>query len=418
MAKLIVEGGYRICGRSRVCGAKNAVLPILAACVLIDQPVLLHDCPRLTDADNMLEILKTIGCEAERDGETLFVNAARVDAYELPEHLSKELRSSFFLLGPMLGRFGRASVTHPGGCEIGNRPIDLHLSGLAALGARITERNGRILCACERLRGAEIHLDYPSVGATENVMLAAVAAEGETVLHNAAREPEIADLQNFLLAAGFTLCGAGSSTIRVQGGGKARAVSYTVMPDRIVAGTLLTAAAMTRGDVTLENISPAHLAGTLSKLSESGCRIETSENTVRCVGPVRPRELKRVETLPHPGFPTDMQAQIFALCSVADGTSILVENVFENRFKHAQELERMGARSLIRGQTAVIRGVERLTGADVTAHDLRGGAALVLAGLAAEGETRVEHAEHIDRGYARLENMLSALGASIRRAEK
>ena len=428
MPKLIAEGGYPIDGVCRIGGAKTALLPILAACVLTRRRVRLLDCPRLTDVENMLRILRLLGCTAERipsgdarggaagpAGDTLCIDASGACCCELPEDLSKELRSSIFLLGPVLGRFHRAVVTYPGGCEIGNRPIDLHLKGLSALRAEIREEGGRIRCDGARLVGASIHLDYPSVGATENILMAATAAEGETVIHNAAREPEIVDLQNFLNAAGFSVQGAGSSTIVVRGGCEPREVTYRIMPDRIAAGTLLVAAAITGGRITLENVVPDHMAGTLAKLTECGCTIAVRGSTVRLCAPARPGELKLVETLPHPGFPTDMQAQIFALCAVADGTSVIVENVFENRFKHAQELSRMGAMSTIKNRTAVIRGVPQLTGATVTAHDLRGGAALVLAGLRAEGITTVLHAEHIDRGYEQLERTLTALGAHVRR---
>lgn len=421
MPNLIAEGGHPIDGECRVGGAKNAVLPILAACVLTRRPVRLIDCPRLTDVENMLRILQLLGCHTSREagetGDTLCIDATAACRSELPEDLSKELRSSIFLLGPVLGRFRQAIVTYPGGCEIGNRPIDLHLSGLRALSAVIREEGGRIRCDGVRLVGANIHLDYPSVGATENILMAATAAEGETVICNAAREPEIVDLQNFLNAAGFSVQGAGSSTITVRGGYTPREVTYRVMPDRIVAGTLLAAAAITAGRIVLRNVVPDHMAGTLAKLSECGCGIVAKDDWIRLTAPVRPRELKLVETLPHPGFPTDMQAQMFSLCSIADGTSMIVENVFENRFKHAQELSRMGAVSTIKNRTAVIRGVPRLYGATVTAHDLRGGAALVLAGLSAEGRTTVRHAEHIDRGYERLEATLSALGAHVVREE-
>lgn len=422
MPKLIAEGGYPIDGVCRIGGAKNAVLPILAACMLTRRSVRLLDCPRLTDVENMLGILRLLGCGVERaagatgEGDTLSIDASSACRSELPEELSKELRSSIFLLGPVLGRFRRAVVTYPGGCEIGNRPIDLHLSGLSALNADIREEGGRIRCDGARLVGATIHLDYPSVGATENILMAATAAEGETRIHNAAREPEIVDLQNFLNAAGFFVRGAGSSTVVVRGGCEPREVTYRIMPDRIAAGTLLVAAAITGGRITLENAVPEHMAGTLAKLGECGCTLDARGRTIRLTGPARPKELRRVETLPHPGFPTDMQAQMFALCSVAEGTSVIVENVFENRFKHAQELSRMGAVSAIRNRTAVIRGVPKLVGATVTAHDLRGGAALVLAGLRAEGITTVLHAERIDRGYERLERTLSSLGAHVWRA--
>lgn len=415
MQKLIVAGGIRLEGECLVHGAKNAVLPILAACVLIRGTVRLENCPQLNDVENMLAILKTLGCKSRRDGGAVEVDARDMNACELPEHLSKELRSSIFLLGPLLARIGSAVVSYPGGCEIGNRPIDLHLSGLRALNVAICEDGGRIHCDGGKMIGGTIHLDYPSVGATENIMMAAVAAEGDTTILNAAREPEIVDLMYFLNAAGFSVFGAGSSTVQIRGGGTGREVCYRVMPDRIVAGTLLTAACITGGDVFVCDAVPAHLTGTIAKLREAGARIDCEGAGARLRGPVRPRELKLVETLPHPGFPTDMQAQIFALCSVADGTSVIVENVFENRFKHAQELKRMGADCCIRDRTAVIRGVRRLTGAQVACRDLRGGAALVLAGLRAEGVTTVLHAEIMDRGYETIERTLSTLGAQITR---
>ena len=328
MAKLIVTGGTPLSGDCRIGGAKNAALPILAACVLTKRPVRLYDCPRLTDIENMGAILRLIGCRVRREGDTLDIDAADASRFELPNGLSKALRSSIFLLGPVLGRFRRAVVAYPGGCEIGNRPIDLHLDGLRRLGAVITEEGGRILCDGRRLVGADIHLDYPSVGATENIMMAAVAAEGETVIRNCAREPENVDLQRFLNSAGFFVRGAGSSKITVRGGGRPKDVKHTVMPDRIVAGTLLVAGAISGGRVTVTNANADHLAGTLSKLAESGCTIAAGTDYVSLTAPERLREIRLVETLPHPGFPTDMQAQIFALCTVAEGTSVIVENVF------------------------------------------------------------------------------------------
>ena len=411
MPKLIVAGGQRLSGCCRVHGAKNAVLPILAASVLTKRPVRLVDCPDLTDVSNMLSILRTIGCDAAFDAGEITVDASKASSAELPEDLSKELRSSIFLLGPVLGRFRRAVVTYPGGCEIGNRPIDLHIKGLTALNAKITEERGRIYCDGTNLVGACIHLDYPSVGATENIMMAAVAARGETVIFNAAREPEIVDLQDFLCAAGFFVSGAGSSTVTVRGGESPREVSYRIRPDRIVAGTVLAAGAITRGKVTVENVVPADMEGVLGKLTEYGCRLKTYEDAVTLTAPDRLTAPMRIETMPHPGFPTDMQAQMFALSTVADGTTVIVENVFENRFKHAAELMRMGAAAMIRDRTAVIRGVQRLTGANVTARDLRGGAAPALAGLAAEGTTVISGAELIARGYEDLAGTLTALGA-------
>ncbi|MDO4572796.1 MAG: UDP-N-acetylglucosamine 1-carboxyvinyltransferase [Clostridia bacterium] len=415
MSSLIVAGGVPLSGSCRIGGAKNAALPILAACMLLDRPVRLIDCPRLKDVDNMLRILKTLGCRAAYEGGELLVDASAAGGYELPELLTKSLRSSVFLLGPLLARFGRAAIAYPGGCEIGHRPIDLHIKGLQRLNAKISERAGCICCETAGLRGADIHLDYPSVGATENIMMAAVAAEGRTVIRNAAREPEICALQDFLCAAGFQVMGAGSSSVTIQGGGSAQAVRFAIMPDRIVAGTLLAAAAITGGELRLTNVVPEHLAGTLAKLMECGCEISMEPEALRLAAPARPSEIKLIETLPHPGFPTDMQAQMFALCTVARGTSVIVENVFENRFKHAQELAKMGADCTVRGRMAVIRGVEKLHGAHVSARDLRGGAALTLAALRARGESMVSNAELIDRGYEGFDEMLRALGAVITR---
>lgn len=415
MSRLIVTGGSRLCGTYRVPGAKNAVLPILAACLLTEEPVLLMDCPKLLDVEHMLAILETLGVRSEWRGNSIFLDPSDAKGYEMPAHLSKEIRSSIFMLGPLLARFGKAHCTFPGGCEIGNRPIDLHLSGLAALNVRIAEEGGSILCDGEQMRAAEIHLDYPSVGATENLMMAAVAAEGETVINNAAREPEILDLQSFLNELGYPISGAGTSTVVIQGGGRGHAAQYRIMPDRIVAGTLLCAAAITGGIVELTNIRPSDMGPILAKLRETGCEIDLRKDAVALKGPERLRELNLVETHPHPGFPTDMQAQLFSLCSVAEGTSIIVENVFENRFKHAAELARMGGQSVIKDRTAIVRGVKELTGAEVFARDLRGGAALCLAALCARGESIIHNAEVIDRGYEHIEIMLSELGANIRR---
>ncbi len=418
MSRIIVAGGSPLCGELYAPGAKNAALPILAAALLAQHPVRLTDCPRLSDVYNMIELLRALGCTISWEENVLTIDPRDAQCHELPEHLSKSLRSSIFLLGPMVGKFGRAIATFPGGCDIGLRPIDLHITALGALGVEIEESFGTIHCMGGNLVGAHIHLDYPSVGATENAMMAAVSASGETVIQNAAREPEIVDLQNFLCKLGFSVRGAGSSAIYIEGGCNPKPAEHRIMADRIVTGTYLCAAAITGGDVCIRGIAPEHLGCVISKLREAGCEVQIGASYLRVIGPKRPRELKRVETLPHPGFPTDMQAQIFALCTVAEGTSIIVENVFESRFKHASELTRMGAESSVNGRIAVIRGVKRLTGANVDARDLRGGAALILAGLRAEGETVVHGAEHVDRGYERIERDLAALGARITRQEE
>ncbi|MDD3920570.1 MAG: UDP-N-acetylglucosamine 1-carboxyvinyltransferase [Eubacteriales bacterium] len=416
MSSFVVEGGQPLSGVIRIHGAKNAALPILAAALLADAPVHLVDCPHLLDVENMLRILRALGCKAVWQSNALLVDSRDAACHEIPAGLAKELRSSIFLLGPMLARFGRAVATSPGGCEIGLRPIDLHLLALEALGAVIEEHHGCIDCKGEALRGADVHLGYPSVGATENAMMAATAAVGETHIYNAACEPEIVDLAAFLNTVGCKVEGAGSSVITILGRAahkSAAAYTHRILPDRIVAGTYLCAAAVTGGTLRLENVCREHLLGVTAKLEEAGCVVSFPPESVLLQAPPRPRQLKLVETAPYPGFPTDMQAQLFAVCAIAGGVSIIVENVFENRFKHVPELCRMGADITVRGSAAVIRGVERLTAAEVEAKDLRGGAALVIAGLAAKGTTKVKNAEHIDRGYEAMERDLCAAGARI-----
>lgn len=413
MARIIVAGGYPLSGTLRITGAKNAALPILAASLLGGE-ICLEDCPRIVDVANMLDILAALGVESHWEDDLLFLDAREAHGCVMPQRLSKEVRSSIFMLGPLLSRYGCAVCTYPGGCEIGHRPIDLHLNGLSLLGVEIREEHGQIICDGRNMHPAEIHLDYPSVGATENIMMAAVGLMGESIIHNAAREPEIVDLQNFLGALGYEVHGAGNSTIKIRGCKKKPvSVRYRIMPDRIVAGTMLCAAAMTGGELTLENAVTNHLDAVLSKLREAGCMAISTKNKIFLSAPERPEEIKLVETLPYPGFPTDMQAQMFSLCTIARGTSIIVENVFENRFKHGAELARMGAAFTQKDRTIIVRGVEKLSGATVRAHDLRGGAALVLAGLKAKGTTVVQNAELIDRGYDSLEGMLQKMGAHL-----
>ncbi|MFZ5975484.1 MAG: UDP-N-acetylglucosamine 1-carboxyvinyltransferase [Bacillota bacterium] len=417
MAKFSIEGGKRLGGRIRVAGAKNAILPILAASLLNTRPVVIRDCPDLLDVSNMICILEKLGCTIRREGDSVEVDAALAHRWEMPDSLAKELRSSIFMLGPVLGRFKKARFTYPGGCEIGSRPIDLHLKGLRKLNIQMEEEFGFIVCDGENMRGGEIHLDYPSVGATENLMMAAVYAKGTTIIYNAAREPEIVDLESFLNGCGARISGAGTSTVTVEGVQELSSVDYRIMPDRIVAGTYMVASAITGGDVLLDNVRPEHLHSVIHKLREVGCQIDIHEDSVRVRGNERPLELQLIETLPYPGFPTDMQPQMFALGTIAQGTSVIVENVFDNRFKHAPELSKMGANITIKDRMAIIRGVERLTGSEVEGKDLRGGAALVLAGLRAEGRTLLRGVHHIDRGYENLARELSSLGADIVRLE-
>jgi len=415
MGKFLINGGHRLQGRVRVTGAKNSILPILAAAILTSKTVRIHDCPRLLDVENMLEILRILGCQVTWLDDVITIDPSNIRSWELPEYLTKELRSSIVMLGPILGRCRRAKLTYPGGCEIGLRPIDLHLKGLKQLNAKIDESHGYIVCEGADMIGTEILLDYPSVGATENIMLAAVNAKGQTIIRNAAKEPEIIDLQNFINAMGGKVWGAGSNSIIIQGTSDLHEVDYRVIPDRIVAGTYMVAAAITGGDLWIENVIIEHLYPIISKLREAGCEIQANGQELHIIGPKRPSSVHLLETLPHPGFPTDMQAQMLALLTVADGTSVIIENIFENRYKHVAELIRMGAQVTIKDRMAVIKGVESLTGAAVEAKDLRGGAALVLAGLRAKGTTEVSNIYLIDRGYEELDKQLCALGAEIQR---
>ena len=417
MSHWLISGGSALAGTVSVQGSKNAALPILAATLLIEEPIELKNCPVIRDTENMLNILKTLGCTVKREGDVLIVDSRTATDFVLPTALSGELRSSIFLLGSVLSRFGTADAPYPGGCEIGNRPIDLHLRGLRTLNAKITEEGGRIRCTGS-LRGATVDLGYPSVGATENIMLAACRANGTTTIRNAACEPEIVDLEQFLCACGFRVKGAGTPAITIEGVKKGHGTRYRIMPDRIVTGTYLLMGAITGGDVTVTGTQPETIDTMTGKLSECGCLVTTRADSVRVKAPKRPRAIGFTETRPYPGFPTDLQPQLFALLSVADGTSVLTENVFESRFRHAQELRKMGAKSRILDRTAIITGVGKLHGACVTAHDLRGGAALALAGLFAEGETQILQAERIERGYERMDSVIEALGGTITRKEE
>lgn len=414
MSKYIINGGNRLEGEVKVDGSKNAVLPILVASLINGGESVIHNVPYIKDVNTLENVLQNIGCQISFEKNTMVVNSKGELDTNIPEKPVKEMRSSIILMGAMLGRFKHIRISYPGGCEIGPRPIDLHLMGLRKLGASVTESHGYIICQCDTLSGNEIHLDYPSVGATENIMLAAVSAKGVTVIQNAAREPEIIDLQDFLNKMGANIMGAGSSTIKISGVQKFQNVEHIIMPDRIVAGTYLVAAAITGGSVIIKEIIPDHLKPIISKLSECGCIIDKYENVIKARGPKRPNAIDIVRTLPYPGFPTDMQAQMMALMSIAKGTSIFVETVFENRYKHAEELIKMGARIKIDGRAAIIRGVNKLTGAQLAAKDLRGGASLILASLVAEGTSIVENIDtHIERGYENFDVKLRTLGADI-----
>ena len=412
-----VYGGERIEGRLRVDGAKNAVLPILAAAILTRDKVEIRDCPPLRDVEAMAAMLRMLGCSCQWQNGSLCMESGALHNWEMPDEISKEIRSSIFLLGPILGRLRRATVTYPGGCEIGIRPIDLHLKGLRALGVQIEDDGGILYCDGRNMHSGDVYLDYPSVGATENVMMAAALLPGVTYIHNAAREPEIEDLQKFINAMGGHVQGAGTQLIEIRGTERLRGTMYTPMPDRIVAGTLMCAAAVTAGEITLDNVCSRDMLPIEAKLAEMGCKLYDEKERVHLWAPRRLRAFADLQTQPHPGFPTDMQAQMMAVACKAAGTSVIVENVFESRFGHVSDLNRMGARIRVNGRVAVVQGVEQLQGKRVCARDLRGGAALVLAGLAAQGETLVENIHLIDRGYAALENMIQKLSGRMERIQ-
>lgn len=414
MEKLIVIGGKRLKGKVRVNGAKNAILPILAASLLSPGTSVIHEVPRLLDVKVMKEVLTYLGAKVECDGGTLRIDGSQVQTLEIAEDLMRRMRASNLVMGAILGRFGRVKVAYPGGCAIGSRPMDLHLKGFISLGAQITEKHGYVLAESSGLQGAHIHLDFPSVGATENLMMAATQARGQTVIRNAAKEPEIVDLQNFLNGMGARVRGAGTDVIKIEGPTMLGSVTHTVIPDRIEAGTHMVAAAITGGDVTVENVIPEHVEAVIAKLREAGVAVEVGEDTVRVVGPQRIKAVD-LKTLPYPGFPTDMQAQMMALMTIAEGTGVVSESVFENRYKHVDELRRMGADIKIEGRAAIIKGIPKLSGTYVEATDLRAGAALILAGLAAEDATVIENVGHIDRGYENIERKYVALGARIMR---
>lgn len=413
MSQFHIKGGIPLKGEVEVQGAKNAVLPILAATILNQGESIIYNVPNLKDVNTMILILESIGCKIKKEEKTLIVDSSTVHTNEVPEKLVREMRSSIILLGAILATYKQAKFSYPGGCDIGLRPIDLHLKSFRKLGAEVKESHGYIYCKTSRLKGNQIHLDYPSVGATENIMLAASRAEGITIIRNAAKEPEIYDLQNFLNKMGCKVKGAGSNTIVIKGVDELRNVEYEIMPDRIVAGTFAVAASITGGNVILKNAHIEHISSIVSKLFEAGSKITHYENRIIINTPKRLKAVETIRTLPYPGFPTDMQAQMMALMTIAQGTSIFTETIFENRYKHASQLIRMGANINVDGRVAVIKGVNKLYGTHVSAMDLRGGAALVLAGLIAEGDTIVDDIYHVDRGYESFEKSLQSIGASI-----
>lgn len=411
----MIEGGKPLSGTIRIHGAKNAALPVLAASIMAEGTHTIENVPDLLDIHVMLDILRALGCRAELRGDTVTVDTSSANSSHIPEELMKQMRSSVFLMGPLLARFGKVQIYQPGGCAIGERKINLHLQGLQALGAVVEESGHTIVCWAKRLKGADIVLDFPSVGATENIMMAAAMAEGITTIYNAAREPEIVDLQNYLITMGAKMIGAGTDTITIEGVPKLTPTTYKVIPDRIVTGTMMMAAAVTRGNVTLENVNPAHLTSVTHVLKRAGVQVTTDDDIINVTCHTRPKAVERVVTAPYPGFPTDLQPQMMVLLSLAEGISIIKETIFDGRFKHVDELSRMGADIRTDLNSAFIRGVPRVYGATVESTDLRAGAALVIAGLAARGTTVVEQVHHIDRGYDRIELLLGQLGAKVSR---
>ncbi len=416
MQSFVINGGRRLSGSLSVQGAKNSVLPILASTLLIKGKCVISNVPSLSDTRCTLNILKALGCTVQKDGSTVTVDSSNACGYEIPEALMREMRSSVVFLGAVLGRFSKAIISSPGGCEIGLRPIDLHLYAVKRLGVKVEECFGRLICtAPEGLIGDKITFSFPSVGATENAILASVTAKGTTTVVNCAREPEITDLCDFLNKCGAKIKGAGESVIVVEGVKELHGTEHSVIADRIAASTYLVAGAVTGGDVELLNTSPAHLSSVIPVLEDAGCDVRIRCKSIRLKAFKRLKRVDKIITQPYPGFPTDSQALFTTLVSVADGTSVIVENIFESRFKHVPELLRMGAKIRTEGRVAVIDGVKRLYGADVKAGDLRGGAALVLAGLCAEGVTSVSNIDYIDRGYENLVNNFCSINADIYR---
>lgn len=420
MEKLIIHGGHELHGRVKISGAKNAVLPIIAATLLAqDKPCVLDEVPYLNDVCTIAEVLRQLGAKVDfnRQQHTLFVDSTVLKTVDAPYDLVRKMRASFVIMGPLLARYGKAKISMPGGCAIGTRPIDLHLKGFEALGAEIEIGHGFISATAPNgLKGTSIYLDFPSVGATENIIMAACMAEGQTILENAAQEPEIIDLANFLNIMGAKIRGAGTNVIKITGVPKLIGHNYTIIPDRIEAGTYMVAVAMTGGDIYIENAISEHLKPVIAKLNEAGVKIEEDIDGIRVSCNKRPKAID-IKTLPYPGFPTDMQAQFMAMLTIADGTGLVTETVFENRFMHVDELKRMGACIKVDGRTSIVEGVPSLNGCQVKATDLRAGAAMVLAGLVANGKTEVSYIHHIDRGYDNLVEKLCGLGADICRVD-
>ena len=413
MEQYVIKGGHPLVGEVDICGAKNAALPILAAAIMTDETVLIENLPDVNDINVLIEAIAGIGAQVERvNRSTVKINGSTIGDVNVDYEYIKKIRASYYLLGALLGKYKRAEVPLPGGCNIGSRPIDQHLKGFRALGAKVDIIHGAIVAEAENMKGSHIYLDMVSVGATINIMMAAAMAPGRTVIENAAREPHVVDVANFLNSMGANIRGAGTDVIRIKGVEKLHRTEYSIIPDQIEAGTFMFAAAATRGDVTVKNVIPKHLESTTAKLEEMGCIVEEFDDAVRVCAD---KKLQRtnVQTLPYPGYPTDMQPQIAVALALAEGTSIVTESIFENRFKYADELTKMGACIKVEGNSAIINGIDQLFGARVSAPDLRAGAALVIAGLAAKGFTIVDDIVYIQRGYENFEEKLRSIGAEI-----
>ena len=412
MSKFIIQGGKKLEGEIKISGSKNAALPIIAATVLNAGTTTLYNVPDIQDVNTMFEILKKIGATIKRKNNKIIINTNKVHTYEIPDDLMRQMRSSVILAGALIGKYHKAKFSCPGGCDIGSRPIDLHLKGFEKLGVDIKEEYGEIYCNTEKIVGTQIHLDLPSVGATENIILASCLGEGSTVITNAAREPEIEDMIKYLNKMGAKINGAGTDKVEIIGVKRLAEVSYNIMPDRIEAGTYLVAGAITSGDIKLLNVNSFRIEPILNKLEETNCKLNINKDEIEIIAPKRVKSVD-IKTMPYPGFPTDMQSIFGALLITAKGTSVITENIFESRYKYAQELIRMGAKINVEGRTAIIKGTKKIQGTNVVATDLRGGAALVMAGLYAKGITQIDNIHYILRGYEKIDEKLKKLGAKI-----
>ena len=412
MSKFIIQGGKRLQGEVKISGSKNAALPIVAATILNKGKTILYNVPAIHDVQTMFEILKEIGAKVQKKNNKVIIDTSKIHTFEIPDNLMRQMRSSVILAGALIGKYNQARFSYPGGCDIGARPIDLHLKGFEKLGVNIKEEYGEIMCTTDKIIGTQIHLDFPSVGATENIILASCLAEGTTIITNAAKEPEIIDLIKFLNKMGAKIKGEGTDKIEIIGVKKLTEMSYNIMPDRIEAGTYLIAGAITGSDIKVTNVCPEHIEPILNKLEEANCKLEIGKSYVRIIAPKRIKAVD-IKTMPYPGFPTDMQSIFGALLSTAKGTSIITENIFESRYKYIQELNRMGAKIKVEGRTAIIKGTKRIQGSNVVATDLRGGAALVIEALIAKGITQIDNIHYILRGYENIEEKLKKLGAKI-----